>query len=77
MYIYKQRKWKVSSFEMLRYNGVLPILYSVYDIQMYTIIYYTYNVEYLSRRYVEWWIVTGMIQHICKLMTYGSIKEKM
>ena len=51
---------------------VLPILYSVYDIQMYKIIYYTYNVEYLSRRYVEWWIVTGMIQHICKLMTYGS-----
>jgi len=33
---------------------VLPILYSVYDIQMYKIIYYTYNVEYLSRRYVEY-----------------------
>jgi hypothetical protein len=54
MYIYKRRKWKVSSFDMLRYNGIqmgnnsgyiklqtgLPIFYSVYDIQMYKIIYY-------------------------------------
>ena len=29
-------------------------------------------VEYLSRRYVERLIVTGMIQHVCILMTYGT-----
>jgi hypothetical protein len=48
-----------SKFIWKRYSGVSNV-------------YYIYNVEHLSRRYVEWWIVTGMIQHICKLMTYGS-----
>jgi hypothetical protein len=42
--------WRIYYYRYLEYNEHIWI----HDhIQMYKIIYYTYNVEHLSRRYVE------------------------